>query len=379
LVEGGTTSYPFRQVLTRHCTRQRPDEKTDPIDASIDPTESVDLDNHLKGTETEDPAVQAASRKRTLQDDHDWCQRWGAHLSQLHRVASHITTAVPDVIMGDDRRVKRRAQATALEAKREACEKSMASFSEACKADDAPHYFGKLGDALSALASLQSENMIGLKQEITEVKDDIGSLRADSDKQDTKLDRLEEDIASIKAGTSASTAAPSAGGASSVGGAGVQRQWNPSYIELRGWVTDASSAMSRSETQITDLDCQRLIRNLLDLLGEEGRAKVDDVGTLRVNGNQPMFSFCRIKFCAGTDGDVLWNCKHSLDAIILDPVNAQMLKHKLAGDRTMQNILTDMDRHPNKIIINIKAPEWKKCHIAAVGRFHGVWRQTILK
>eukprot|EP00959_Pyramimonas_sp_CCMP1952_P028565 599117-Pyramimonas_sp.AAC.1 len=39
--------------------------------------------------------------------------------------------------MGDDRRVKRRAQVTALEAKREACEKSMASFSEACRADDA--------------------------------------------------------------------------------------------------------------------------------------------------------------------------------------------------------------------------------------------------
>ncbi|CAK0808447.1 unnamed protein product, partial [Prorocentrum cordatum] len=87
----------------------------------------------------------------------------------------------------------------------------MASFSEACKADDVPHYFGKLGDALSALASLQSENMIELKQEITEVKDDIVSLRAHSNKQDTKLDRLEKEIAFIKAVTSASTAAPSAG------------------------------------------------------------------------------------------------------------------------------------------------------------------------
>eukprot|EP00959_Pyramimonas_sp_CCMP1952_P218408 4568134-Pyramimonas_sp.AAC.1 len=73
--------------------------------------------------------------------------------------------------------------------------------------------------------------------------------------------------------------------------------------------------MSRSETQITDLDCQHLIRNLLDLLGEEDRAKVDNAGTLRINGNQPMFSFCRIKFCAGTDGGVLWNCKHLWDAI----------------------------------------------------------------
>eukprot|EP00959_Pyramimonas_sp_CCMP1952_P040423 845188-Pyramimonas_sp.AAC.1 len=61
--------------------------------------------------------------------------------------------------------------------------------------------------------------------------------------------------------------------------------------------------MSRSETQITDLDCQHLIRDLLDLLGEEDRARVDDVGTLRINGNRPMFSLCRIKFCAGTDGD----------------------------------------------------------------------------
>eukprot|EP00959_Pyramimonas_sp_CCMP1952_P445094 9320079-Pyramimonas_sp.AAC.1 len=61
--------------------------------------------------------------------------------------------------------------------------------------------------------------------------------------------------------------------------------------------------MSRSETQITDLDCQHHIRNLLDLLEKEDRAKVDDVGTLRINGKQPMFSFCRIKLCAGTDGD----------------------------------------------------------------------------
>eukprot|EP00959_Pyramimonas_sp_CCMP1952_P248690 5198370-Pyramimonas_sp.AAC.1 len=160
--------------------------------------------------------------------------------------------------MGDDRRVKRRAQATALEAKQKACEKSMASFSEACKADDVPHYFGKLGNALGALAPLQSENMIELKQGITEVKDDIGSLRAHNNKQGTKLDRLEKEIAPIKAGA-ASTAAPRAGGASSVGGAGAQRQWNPSYIELRGWVTDTSRAMSRSETQITDPDCQNLI------------------------------------------------------------------------------------------------------------------------
>eukprot|EP00959_Pyramimonas_sp_CCMP1952_P177224 3704476-Pyramimonas_sp.AAC.1 len=79
-----------------------------------------------------------------------------------------MTTAVPDVTMGGDRRVKRRAQATALEAKREACEKSMASFNEACKADDVPHYFGKLGYALGALASLQPESMIEWKQEITE-------------------------------------------------------------------------------------------------------------------------------------------------------------------------------------------------------------------
>eukprot|EP00959_Pyramimonas_sp_CCMP1952_P415070 8697072-Pyramimonas_sp.AAC.1 len=83
-----------------------------------------------------------------------------------------------------------------------------------------------------------------------------------------------------------------------------------------------------------------------------------------------MFSFCRIKFCAGTDGDVLWNCKHLWDAIILDPSESTDAQKKLAGDRTMQNVLTEMDRRPKKIIIKIEAPEWKKGHIAAVGRFH---------
>eukprot|EP00959_Pyramimonas_sp_CCMP1952_P195012 4077801-Pyramimonas_sp.AAC.1 len=59
--------------------------------------------------------------------------------------------------------------------------------------------------------------------------------------------------------------------------------------------------------------------------------------------------------------------KHLWDAIILDPSQRTDAQKKLAGYRTMQNILTDMDRHPKKIIINIEAPEWKKGHIAAVG------------
>eukprot|EP00959_Pyramimonas_sp_CCMP1952_P427330 8949560-Pyramimonas_sp.AAC.1 len=80
-----------------------------------------------------------------------------------------------------------------------------------------------------------------------------------------------------------------------------------------------------------------------------------------------MFSFCRIKFCAGTAGDVLWNCKYLWDGFILDPSERTVAQKKLAGYRTMQNILTDMDRRPKKIIIKIEAPEWKKGHIAAVG------------
>ena len=67
--------------------------------------------------------------------------------------------------------------------------------------------------------------------------------------------------------------------------------------------------------------------NLKETLDAADSAKIDDLGTMRLNWNVPLFSWFRIKFVAGTESDHIWTIKHLWDDI-LTPIASRTEQQK---------------------------------------------------
>jgi len=211
-----------------------------------------------------------------------------------------------------------------------------------------------------------------------QMSEDIQNLSSRADVSEARLDNFQQQLDEMKKsatqlGSNSDSTRVSAGT-----GRGRKSEFFPTFIELSGWVVDRENPLKRSEQALRDADVTRFIINLKETLDAADNARVDDLGTMRLNGNVPLFSWFRIKFIAGTESDQVWAIKHLWDDI-LTPV-ASRSEAQIAKNRPAPEVLfKDMEQQPPHVRVKVEAPDWKRPHISAVGRFHGCWRDQIVK
>eukprot|EP00959_Pyramimonas_sp_CCMP1952_P187227 3914914-Pyramimonas_sp.AAC.1 len=107
--------------------------------------------------------------------------------------------------------------------------------------------------------------------------------------------------------SASTTSGPSSGGApvasSRPGSAVSQSFFTPTYIVLKGWVTDWNDRTVRSEQMLMWSDCKQIVDNVIKILGE------DDATYICPDATE------RIKFKHGTDRGVIWRVKRDIDRV----------------------------------------------------------------
>eukprot|EP00959_Pyramimonas_sp_CCMP1952_P132927 2779163-Pyramimonas_sp.AAC.1 len=113
------------------------------------------------------------------------------------------------------------------------------------------------------------------------------------------------------------TSGPSSGGApvtaSRAGSSVSPSLFTPTYIELKGWVTNWNDRTARSEQMLMWSDFRQLADNVIKILGEDDAAYICPDATGRVNAGRYMFGSVKIKFKHGADRDVIWRVKRDID------------------------------------------------------------------
>ena len=139
------------------------------------------------------------------------------------------------------------------------------------------------------------------------------------------------------------------------------------FVEAYGWVEDWTNAETRSKTTLSDRNAAQLISNMLAVLDSKDsllKAKVDELGTLRLQGSRPSYASVRVKFVAGTEGDDLWAAKKIWE----NAWNDAAQKPKMILDITVP---------PQRVKFRVESAPWKAPHLQAIGRFHGVWSKNV--
>jgi len=152
--------------------------------------------------------------------------------------------------------------------------------------------------------------------------------------------------------------------------------FSPTYVELKGWVTNWSDRDRRSQEMLMWEDVKVLIDNITNhCLSEDDRVHVCVDGTERINAGRYMFGSAKIKFKPGTDRDIIWRVKRCIDLVTVPPAKrpAPPPGIQIAAP---QCLIENMKQviNPESIKVSVECPEWKRDHVKAVGRFCGTIR-----
>ena len=330
-----------------------------PADASL---VSQNLD-HLH----EDSSVVRASKRRQAQEDREYCERWGFPYVG-------VLEAMEGVEEPAARRTKRRADSASAEkenAQKEDLKEVMQNVDKACQSKEMPDWFKPVGILMHKSTDFNMNKM-------EEMSDDIQHLSTRADASEARMDKFQQQLDDMRKSATQFGANSESTRLSTGNGSGRKSEFFPTYIELSGWVVDRENSLKRSEQALRDTDVTRFIINLKETLDAADSAKVDDLGTMRLNGNVPLFSWFRIKFIAGTESDQVWAIKHLWDDI-LTPVASRSEAQNAKNRPAPEVLFKDMEQRPPHVRVKVEAPDWKRPHISAVGRFHGCWKAQILK
>ena len=283
-----------------------------------------------------------------------------------------------DAPMGvpNERRQRRKRESDATTSKQAEVLQAAATMKTAFESDaSCPPCMRAMGAFMATQGGHFSEQM-------TEVREDIEDLHTRADKQDGHIAELQRELKALKTGSLVSTGAASTRGGTSVHGVGSRPRWDPAWIEFKGWLKDEDwkNSIRKAEKMISDEDVVHLITNFKEALDETDRTKIDDLGTLRMNGNRPRYGKFFIKFVAGTESDFVWTCKRFWDDI-LTPMGSRTAEQR-ARNRPAPDVIFANVSHtprPDPIKLRVEAPPWKADHISAIGRFHGIWETCILR
>ncbi len=192
------------------------------------------------------------------------------------------------------------------------------------------------------------------------------------------MNKFEEALRQARNGSGAGSdvSRSTAGGGSGGGGPpGLSfssrfQDFTPTYIELKGWVTNWSDHGARAEQLLTWSDCQKLIDNCLERCNQLEKDAVDREATERINSGRYMFGSVKISFKPNTSRDLLWTIKKKWDAITRNTVDGH-------NGLPLPAVLTEglaIQFPGSNLRVQIECAPWKRDHVKAVARFCGAFR-----
>jgi len=228
----------------------------------------------------------------------------------------------------------------------------------------------------------------------TDIKKIDGTLKDHSERMnrsDARADLMEQQIKKLVAGSSMASTSGGTGDNNGGGSSNVRSNLNPgqsgpsiftpSFVEIKGWVTDWSHQANRTAQMIPWADAYQLIQNLVGTLAKADADQVDLTKTERLNGGRYMYGSVRIGFKDGTCRDTLWSVKSRADQIC-KPVNQRApglgiprgyeALEAPAPTSLTENLDATIDATRLRTVV--ECPPWKKDHVKAVARFCGTWR-----
>ena len=198
------------------------------------------------------------------------------------------------------------------------------------------------------------------------------------DETDKRMDELEKTLKTLQNGSAISTfsagSGPPDGGG---GGSGGRTQFSPTYIEIKGWVTDWANHQNRCAQMLTFDDAMILLNNISKVIAPDDQAFLSKEGTERINSGRYMFGSCRIKFLPMTDREVLYRTMKLLKIIVTPTAQrAPLPEGTTIPDPNV--LIAGMAQviDPTLLRFNIESAPWKRDHVRAVGRFCGAWRNV---
>ena len=319
--------------------------------------------------------IEAASTKRRRDEDGLWLARYGLDPDVWEAMAAASDR------MTDESRAKR-ARSEEIQQEREAL---LAKEQDPFKQMMMKHVW-KTEDSHADLISITEAS----RKDVGRIDVTLKQHGERMDRFEAKTELLEKQLQQIREGSGAGSTSTTASGAGGGGGGGPpgggggggysrgsNSYFNPSYVEMKGWVTDWNDQILRGSQMLPWADVEQLIKNLLETLpvDDEIRSKYDEAKTIRLNGGRYMFGNIRIGFQDGTQREVLWKFKKWIDSIVVPTADRPQPPPGLTvpdAQTLIQNLGTALD--PHRIRTTVEAPPWKKDHVQAVGRFYGAWK-----
>eukprot|EP00959_Pyramimonas_sp_CCMP1952_P049170 1027066-Pyramimonas_sp.AAC.1 len=171
--------------------------------------------------------------------------------------------------------------------------------------------------------------------------------------------------------SASTTSGPSSGGApgppSRPGSVANSSYFTPSYIELKGWVTNWNVRTNRSEQMLMWSDSKQIVENVTKSLGEDAATYICPDASERVNAGRFMFGSFNIKFKHGTDHDVIWRVERDIDRV------AAAVENRVPPPpgvivQPPHVLVTGVSQkfEPTLIRVTVECPSWKRDHVKAV-------------
>ncbi len=267
------------------------------LDCPLTPREDrVDHFDYLDQFEPWDAAdlrsLERASGKRQREDDKAFLNKWGIPSQISEAIMSGASSSVDanmNAAMDTNKENKRPRNGGDIQKQREEMMKTATTGFERFVMD---HFFKAEDSKEEILQTIQNTN-----NHIKAVESTLQKHDDRANKMEERMNKFEEALRQVHNGSGAGSdvSRTTAGGGIGVGGPpGLSpssrfQDFKPTYIELKGWVTNWSDHGARAEQLLTWSDCQKLIDNCLERCNQLEKDAVDRETTELINSGRYMF------------------------------------------------------------------------------------------
>lgn len=201
-----------------------------------------------------------------------------------------------------------------------------------------------------------------LQQTLDQHTADIAAIQTSVNAHTSDIAAMRGQIAALQtrssdASSNASTRAPFV----------TRGDWNPEYIELKGWITDWKNYEQRGrqmlEQSVVDNILNEIVRSTA-VAGTEVESKIDIPRSRQENSGRTFgYSRIRIFFMTGTSGKSMWECRHRIV--------------ELLGNRGLATLVPIQDKPQVTIRVIVEIAPHKLPHVNATGKFQNILRREM--
>ena len=206
---------------------------------------------------------------------------------------------------------------------------------------------------MEATLATHTASIASMRREITENAASLSALRTEFNTLQTR-----------------SESGSSNGVSSRMSGAFTRATWNPSFIEIKGWVTDWKNYEQRgrqmlTQSQVNDILNEIVLSPIVASTSAEGR--VDTPRTQEENDGRTFgYSRIRIFFTMGTDSRILWDMRHRLLAAVHNGTS-----------KTLTEVAKQATEAQGSIKVIVEAAPHKQPHVNCAGKFQNIFRRHV--